>query len=678
MRAPFADPPSESLRAWSFIVVVAGLAVVVNPFGVPAFGLPRLTWLRVGAALLAVLLAWDYVRAGRGLRFSGGPPLAALVASGVLSTVFSVSPIPSLAGDYLRWEGLWTLACYWVLFGAAVRWGRARRLFTLLIPALFGGAIIVCVLGLVEFFGVFRLGQAMDLFCAAGFGTSKAVSSRIVSTCGNAAFLGGYLAMVAPLGAALASSDDLPRTWWRPLAATATVLSGITLILTYARAAWLGGAVGALLVIVVLKPDRERLVRAAVVWVAVLLIATGAAAAMGRWSIPERVASSVDLSSGSLSQRLGILRDTLPMVRDHWPVGVGLDTYAYVFPRYASPELLRTAGGGNLRNDRAHNDLLQVLATQGVIGLAAWVWFLVAYARAAVAGVRRAPPGWTRATLVGGGAATVAYLIQVQFEFSTFVVSPLFWALAGVVWSASAERTDAPAWRPAGGAATAAVWGVAAVASVTCVAAISFFFSDVAYNRGIAALYARDADAAITAYRRAVSLGPIEPLYQAQLGAALVSASPGDPARAPKLLAEAAALFESAHRLAPADATGDFLAGNAYLEFGARKGRPELTAASIAAYERGLAKEPRAVEALTQLGRAYAFSERWKDALAVWRRALIVTEDNANLLAYSGRAYEKLGDRTPARDSYERALRLDPKNETALQGIRSLEGTPTP
>jgi O-antigen ligase len=659
-------------------VVVAGLAVVVNPFGVPAFGLPRLTWLRVGAALLAALLAWDYLSAKRGLRFSGGLPFVALVASGVLSTAFSVSPVPSLVGDYLRWEGLWTLACYWILFAAARRWGRGRRLFTLLWPALLGGAVVVSILGLVEFFGIFRLGQAMDLFCAAGFGTSKAVSSRIVSTCGNAAFLGGYLAMMTPLAVALALSDGLPRPWWRPLAAAAAVLSGITLVLTYARAAWLGGAVGALVVIVALKPDRERILRAAVAWLAVLLIAAGAAAAMGRWSIPERVASSVDVSSGSLPQRLGILRDTLPMVRDHWLVGVGLDAYAYVFPKYATPGLLRTASGGNLRNDRAHNDLLQVLATQGVLGLAAWLWFLTAYARAAVTGVRRAPLGWTRTVLVGAGAATLAYLIQAQLEFSTFVVSPLFWALAGIVWSASAERTDAPAWRPTPGLRTAITWGAGALAALTAIAAISFFFADVAYNRGIAALYARDAEAAIVAYRRAVFLDPVEPLYRAQLGAALVSASPAAPARAPVLLAEAAALFEAAHRLAPADATGDFLAGNAYLEFGARKGRPELAAASVRAYERGLTKEPRAVEALTQLGRAYAFSQRWKDALAVWQRALDVTGDNANLFAYVGRAYERLGDLTLARDLYDRALRIDPRNDTALQGIRSLEGTPTP
>lgn len=678
MRVPFADPPSESLRAWSFVVVVAGLAVVVNPFGVPTYGLPRLTWLRVGGALLAFLLAWDCVSAKRGLRFSGGLPLAAVIASGVLSTAFSVSPIPSLVGDYLRWEGLWTLACYWVLFGAALRWGRGRKLFTLLWPALLGGAVVVSVLGLVEFFQIFRLGQALDLFCAAGFGTSKAVSSRIVSTSGNAAFLGGYLAMMTPLAVALALSDDLPRPWWRPLATAAAMLSGITLVLTYARAAWLGGAIGALVVIVALKPDRARIVRAAVAWLAVLLIAAGAAAAMGRWSIPERVASSIDLSSGSLPQRLGILRDTLPMVRDHWLVGAGLDTYAYVFPKYATPELMRTASGGNLRNDRAHNDLLQVLATQGVIGLAAWLWFLAAYARAAVTGLQRAPTGWPRAALVGAGAATLAYLIQAQLEFSTFVVSPLFWTLAGIVWSASAERLEAPALRPTPELRSATAWVAGVLAAVTAIAAISFFFADVAYNRGIAALYARDAKAAIAAYRRAVSLDPVEPLYRAQLGAALVSASPSEPLRAPNLLAEAAALFKAADRLAPADATGDFLAGNAYLEFGARKGKPELAAASIGAYERGLIKEPRAVEALTQLGRAYAFSGRWKDALAVWQRALDVTGDNANLFAYIGRAYERLGDPTLARDLYDRALRMDPKNETALQGIRSVEGTPTP
>lgn len=216
------------------------------------------------------------------------------------------------------------------------------------------------------------------------------------------------------------------------------------------------------------------------------------------------------------------------------------------------------------------------------------------------------------------------------------------------------------------------------IAIVSVVAACAFWAADAAYNRGIAALYARDARGAIGAYRDAARLDPFEPLYRASLGSALVSAAPMDPNAAPRLLAEARSQFAAAHRLAPADATPYFLEGNAYLEFGARKGRADLAVLSVAAYEKGLPLAPRSVDALGQLGRAYAFDSRWRDALIVWDRALEVKPDNAVVLSYTGRAYEKLGQLTAARERYGAALGIDPKNRLALDGLAGLEPTASP
>lgn len=665
----------DKVYAWAFIVTVAALPLVVNPFGPPAFGIPRLTWLRIGAAVLGVLVLFDLVDEGgaRKVRSSAWLPLTAVTVSALLSTVFSVAPVTSLFGSYLRWEGLWTMACYWLIFVAAVRWGRNRTLFEWLWPSLLAGGALISILGILEFLGVVNLGEGMELFCAAGFGSSTAVTDRIVGTCGNAAFLGGYLAMIVCLALGISLAEDHGPGWWRPLAIGTGVLSAITLILTYARAAWLGAAFGVVAILVWRRPGWRTLATLGVALALAVALAAGAVAVAGRQSLVARVTGA--LAGGSAPQRLQIAKDTLPMIAGHAIIGVGLDAYGDVFARYQSLALLATGGGGNLKNDRAHNDLLQVAATQGLIGLAAWLWFLGAYAVAAATGLAKAPSGRAAATLLGAAAATIAYLVQAQFEFSTFVVAPLFWAMAGLVWSSASSYGHRPRPLLPRSLGRAALMSAVVAAVVSGFVAMSFWAADVAYNAGIAALYRRDAATAIADYRRAVAENPFEPLYRGSLGSALLSTSPRNPAAAAQQRAEAQAQFASADRLDPVATTADFLAGNAYVEFGARRGDRQMTGRAVTAYLRGLSHSPRSLDALTQLGRAYAFDGRWREALDTWGRAVAIMPDSPLLAAYEGRAYEKLGQRAFAIARYRAALTLDPTNRMATDGLKSLEGT---
>ncbi|MFA7001762.1 MAG: O-antigen ligase family protein, partial [Candidatus Omnitrophota bacterium] len=56
-----------------------------------------------------------------------------------------------------------------------------------------------------------------------------------------------------------------------------------------------------------------------------------------------------------------VWRDTLAMIRDHWPWGIGLGAFPWVYPAYQSPEL---AFGWS----HAHNDYLEVCAELGIPG----------------------------------------------------------------------------------------------------------------------------------------------------------------------------------------------------------------------------------------------------------------------------------------------------------------------
>src|SRR5205807_7381584 len=73
---------------------------------------------------------------------------------------------------------------------------------------------------------------------------------------------------------------------------------------------------------------------------------------------------------------------------------------------------------------KAHAETLQVAATQGLIGLAAYLWILVAFGRAFWAGRRQ--PG-----AVAVFAAFVAYQVTIQLNFTALASAFPFWILAG-------------------------------------------------------------------------------------------------------------------------------------------------------------------------------------------------------------------------------------------------------
>jgi type II secretory pathway pseudopilin PulG len=81
------------------------------------------------------------------------------------------------------------------------------------------------------------------------------------------------------------------------------------------------------------------------------------------------------------------------------------------------------SANGEYRVDRAHNELLQVGATTGLLGLAAYLWIFISYFRNVY---RRS--GWPLIALSG---AVLAYFLQLQTVFSTIDTGVAFWSILG-------------------------------------------------------------------------------------------------------------------------------------------------------------------------------------------------------------------------------------------------------
>ena len=137
----------------------------------------------------------------------------------------------------------------------------------------------------------------------------------------------------------------------------------------------------------------------------------------------------------SVRDRVVVAMTAIEGVRDRPWVGTGLGNFEVAYHENIRPELL--SDGGRRAFDNAHNEPLNVLVTQGVVGLAAHLALWAVLAVGVVSGARSGDEDRrTRAIIAGGVLA--AHLIVMQFLFFTLAT---YLTLALAVFAAmSVER----------------------------------------------------------------------------------------------------------------------------------------------------------------------------------------------------------------------------------------------
>ncbi len=172
----------------------------------------------------------------------------------------------------------------------------------------------------------------------------------------------------------LAALANLPwrRTWWM---VPASLLAGVALSATAARHAWVGLAVG----ILVVGATSRRFVPASAGLLLGILLAAGATPAPVR----QRVQSIVDLQDVTVRDRLAMWHSGLRMIRDHPLLGVGPGQVRAWYPSYRRPEAVRTSTG------HLHSSPIQIAAERGLPALAIWLWVWIAFFREGARILRR-------------------------------------------------------------------------------------------------------------------------------------------------------------------------------------------------------------------------------------------------------------------------------------------------
>lgn len=294
-------------------------------------------------ALGVVLLAWLGTRpwtrpAGPGMRRLAWAT-AALAGAWFLSCVTAADPLAS----FVNLRKLYSIA---LVFVVADRAREARTGDRIAVAALLGGALSAFH-GLLSF-AFHRVVQALNWYRLEGVFSTAMTTGNVFSTLAIAG-LGEFARRPAPASRRLARGG-------------AFGLLGLALLGTLTRSSWLGFVAGAMLL---LGRLRAR-------WLVVALVLGAVLVAFGPGPLRDRVASTFDPSYETNAGRISLWQSGIAVVRDHPWTGVGLADHYALIERYRRPDATFHAG-------HFHNNLVQVAASTGLIGLAAYAaWMLIA------------------------------------------------------------------------------------------------------------------------------------------------------------------------------------------------------------------------------------------------------------------------------------------------------------
>ncbi len=396
------------------IAAVAVTPLVLSPRIEDVFFLPwRMAAMAfIGVAAMAASVDWLRRKATPAVA-AAELPWIAFALWALASALWSVNRIDCLRRGA---ELAFTVAALWL--GVAVA-REQRRVWT----ACFAAIAVTSLYGLAQVIG-------LDFMpWSATFG------GRAFGTLANPDYYAGHLMLVIPVAAArLIGRGHSPTL----LAAFGLFVAGF--LFSQVRGAWLAGGATTLAAawygrhLVASAEPRKRLIRGALAVGVIALAMFGASPQMR-----DRAASIFRMGGYDGAGRRYLWRVAANIWRERMLFGFGTGSYRYQFPRFQ--HIGEQMGDPQFRSynysEHAHNELLQFGAELGGVGVALFIWGLVAwglqwrrdYLKCASEG--RTDEAWTQLGLGTGIVGCLAYS-WVNFPFQVVPTALLWWLMLGM------------------------------------------------------------------------------------------------------------------------------------------------------------------------------------------------------------------------------------------------------
>jgi putative inorganic carbon (hco3(-)) transporter len=470
-------------------------------------------------------------------------PLLIFVASQALSTMFSIHPSTSIMGYYTRFHGglLSTLA-YVLLFYASVNNFSKKDLKKLWLT------ILIAALGITLYAIPEHLGKSPSCLLITGSLDVSCwvqdVKNRVFATFGQPNWLAAYTITLIPMGIIFCAQSK--KVWQQLLAGLTTITLFLTLLYTQSRSGFMGfviGTVGLISGLLWIKYKNKSFDKAIMTRylglsgiLLIIMLINGSPLTPALTQIfktqdsppPTEVITTAPVNrleaggtdSGEI--RKIVWQGSLDVWKRYPLFGSGVETFAYSYYQ-DRPLAHNQVSEWDFLYNKAHNELLNFLATTGIVGLGSYLLLLSWFGVVSLKIIFKPNPknlptdqSFTLAMLSG----VIALSVSNFFGFSTVMVSVLlFIILASVAITHSKEELD-PASKTTATLSTGQFLQLSFLAIATLMTLIKIskiWQADKAYAAGKSYIEAGYAVQSLEQFQTAIRLRPKEALFRNDL-----------------------------------------------------------------------------------------------------------------------------------------------------------------
>lgn len=402
-------------------------------------------------------------------------------------------------------------------------------------------------------------------------------------------------------------------------------------------------------------------------------------------------------TSGAAGSRIETWTSALRVIGDHPVLGIGPEVIKGVFPQYET-ELFRFKEAFHVKQDRCHNEILDMSVTRGILTLIVYLWLI---GSAYYFGYRQIKDRTAEPIMIGGIlAAMTAYLAQNQFSFGVVAITSFFWMLMGMAMPAK-DQAEHQQLKPRN-----MRMGLELIFLMWAVILVLLYFSAYPY---IGDRYFKSAqtsaqpglfDQSFSEFRSAIKYSPYEGGFYTHYGMTMLNSMAGKP-QDPAIIKRALEIFAKGRKVDPYNADNFYMAGRANLilnDIGAGNfiaSAEQLSRAAIKIdpyyaesyqnlgyiYERrgdlGKAVEmyvkafqinPTMLDVGSSIYRYYKSIGKPGEAFKALEEPLNPNPSNVDLLIMLGDFYRETGLDAKASEKYDKALGYSPNDVRAMSG----------
>lgn len=426
----------------SFILVVLTVAIlpliaipkeVATPVNTWYFldfiGYYKMVFLLIISMFMITILGFMAIARKKRIKFS--LPFVLLILWAFVSLLFSINKVVAFIGYTLRWQGLLSYLCYFIIFTFVINMLKPKYIGKVF-AAFFASASIIAIHSIINYYGFEPLEIPIEYLF--GYRDVEIDPSVSRAALGNRNTAGAYFTLLTIISLVMFLKNRGKKK--NVLYFSVMILSYAGLLVSLTRIAWLG-TIGALVIVAwYFRKDFRKYFSKIIAIVSSFVIVLFVLDFTGGGMIAGRYYSFIyqvkEAQNGDLDQfgssRIYIYGRALKVIAANPIVGVGSDCFAFV-GGISKEERIKHPNLANVGYfDKVHSEYLEFAATMGIPALIFWVWFIMSIY---IPWLRK--KGEIRPDMLAIFFAWTGYLIQAAFNFGAISVLPEVFVLIGIL-----------------------------------------------------------------------------------------------------------------------------------------------------------------------------------------------------------------------------------------------------